>query len=65
MNFEWEWQQENARLRKTLMFYANKNNYRNAVATAGSIMISNVQKDGGALARAELEVHHGSCTISE
>jgi hypothetical protein len=47
----WAWQQENARLKKELHFYAHKPNYKRNLTDTGIHLVSKVHKDGGKKAR--------------
>lgn len=55
MDNEWQWQQENAKLRNALAFYANSYNYGNWVALASSKETNVVMVDRGEKARKVLE----------
>lgn len=47
----WKWQQENARLRRELEWYAHSPNYRRNLTDSGVSLVSKVHKDGGQRAR--------------
>lgn len=54
MDLLWQYQQENARLRKELAFYANKENYKEHF-TSRWHRVCEVTEDGGERARTVLE----------
>lgn len=54
MDLEWKWQQENNELRKALMYYADRNNYK-LHKFSGVRRITVVEADGGKVARKALE----------
>lgn len=59
-NLEWQWQQENARLRAALLFYAKPINYSASFGFySGVRKISQVEYDGGKVARKALEEFSG------
>lgn len=56
MDLEWQWQQENARLRKALEFYARPKNYNPSRGRHWGVRrVSQVEYDGGKVARKALE----------
>ena len=71
MDIEWQWQQENARLRTELAFYANPINHQPRYGFyTGVRKISQVEHDGGQRAREALEelnsgFNHGKHAASE
>lgn len=58
MDIEWKWQQENNELRKALMYYADKKNYK-LYGMSGVRRVPVVEADGGKVARKALEEFNG------